>query len=266
MRRILAAVFLCAGGWGSPGPAISEEANPLAAYEKSVFSQAGEDGVIQRIFTLIEPRTKFAVEFGAGNGVRNSNMRNLVVNHGWATLQIEGNPHRYRELEKNYAKYPTTKTLRAWIWPGNIETLFEDNGVPTDLDYLVIDIDSNDYYVWKVIHDFRPAVVQIEYSSLFPPPKRAVIAYHPFNYWDGSTYAGASMQSLYELGKRKGYELVYANGINMIFVESQYFDRFAISDNSPARFFTPYEGKMDPGAPTLEFEGGKIQKKWIEGR
>ena len=74
------------------------------------------------------------------------------------------------------------------------------------------------------------------------------------------------MQSLYELGKRKGYELVYANGINMIFVESQYFGRFAISDNSPARFFTPYEGKMDPGAPTLEFKGGKIQKKWVEGR
>ena len=106
-------------------------------------------------------------------------------------------------------------------------------------DRLTIPRQSRDYYVWKVIHDFRPSVVQIEYSSLYAPPQRAVIEYHPFNYWDGSTYAGASMQSLYELGKKKHYELVYANRVNLIFVDEKYYERFGIEDNSPKQFFRP---------------------------
>ena len=90
---------------------------------------------------------------------------------------------------------------------GNIEILFEEAGVPKDLDLLVSDsdIDSNDYYVWRAIHDFRPKVVM---NAFFPPPQLMVIDYHPMNYWDGTYYIGASIQSLYELGKKKGYELI----------------------------------------------------------
>ena len=146
----------------------------LRAAERSVFSQFGEDGVIEKIFEIIEPGPKFAIEFGAHNGVTNSNMRNLVVNHGWSTLQIEGDPKRAAELAAAYKDYPTTKTLQAWIWPGNVELLFEENGVPKDLDLLVIDIDSNDYYVWRAIRDFRPKVVMIETNRHFPPPQLMV--------------------------------------------------------------------------------------------
>ncbi len=55
---------------------------PLRKYERKVFSQFGEDGVIEKIFQIIEPTTKFAVEFGASNGIRYSNVRNLILEHG----------------------------------------------------------------------------------------------------------------------------------------------------------------------------------------
>jgi hypothetical protein len=216
---------------GDSGPSKPVD---LESAERIVFSQFGEDGVIKKIFEVIEPGPKFAVEFGAHNGINNSNMRNLVVNHGWGSFQIEGDAARARQLADNYREYPKVTTQNAWVWPGNIEILFEEAGVPKDLDLLVIDIDSNDYYVWRAIHDYRPKVVMIETNMFFPPPELMVIDFHPMNYWDQTYYIGASMQSMVNLGKKKGYELLYQmkGGPNVFFVAKEYFDLFGIKDNS----------------------------------
>ena len=99
------------------------------------------------------------------------------------------------------------------------------------------------------------------------------------NYWDGSQYIGASLQSLYELGKRKGYELVYTMswGPNAFFVDAKYFDRFGVSDNSPVNMLSALHKKAnerreqegllpDIGEPFLIWKRLKIEKKWILGR
>lgn len=275
---LLVACLACTAGEPVPVEPVD-----LAAAERSVFSQYGEDGVIERIFEVIEPGPKFAVEFGAHDGVTNSNMRNLVVNHGWSTFQIEGDPGRAAKLRQNYTAYPTTRTLEAWVWPGNIEILFDENGVPTDLDLLVIDIDTNDYYIWRAIHEFRPKVVMIEANFAFPPPSRAVIDFHPMNYWDRTYYSGASIQSLYELGRRKGYEMLYqmTAGPNLLFVAEEYFPAFGVRDNSPAAIyrrpppiaFARKEWKWGrdgvpwpPGKEKLVWEKIEIEKRFIYGR
>ncbi|MFP6625297.1 MAG: hypothetical protein VCC20_17605, partial [Myxococcota bacterium] len=137
------------------------------------------------------------------------------------------------------ADYPQVKTLQAWVWPGNVEILFEEAGVPKDFDLLVIDIDSNDYYVWRAIQSFRPKVVMIEINPWFPPPQLMVIDFHPMNHFDRSDYYGASIQSLQKLGKKKGYELIHhvSDGPNILFVDKKYFPRFGIRDNSPTTLF-----------------------------
>ncbi len=268
--------------------AVADDSRPQAAidlhaFQHRVFSQHGEDGVIQRIFEIIEPGPKFCVEFGAFDGIHNSNMRNLIVNHGWSSFQIEGNPIRAAGLAKNYADYPNVKTLQAWVWPGNIEILFEENGVPKDLDLLVIDIDSNDYYVWRAIRDFRPKVVVIETNKFFPPPRLMVIDYHPMNYWDHTYYHGASLQSMYNLAKRKGYELLYvmAGGPNVFFVDAKYYDRFGIEDNSPINMYRKLSDALmersivkmgrdgvpwSEGKDTLTWKELVIEKKFILDR
>lgn len=195
--------------------------------------------------------TRYAVEFGAGDGVTDSNTRNLILNHGWGGLMIEVNPPYVAAARETYRDLPRVTVLEAWVWPGSIEILFEENGVPRDLDLLSIDIDSNDYYVWRAITEFRPKVVVIEYNPGFPPPQLAVVDFHPLNYWDGSDYYGASIQSLYELGRRKGYELVYCNsfGSNLFFVDRRYYRRFGLADNSPARLYRPPRYGHDGRAP-----------------
>ena len=92
----LAALLGVAEASGDDSPPVD-----LQASERSVFSQYGEDGVIEKIFEIIEPGPKFAVEFGAHDGVNNSNMRNLVLNHDWSSFQIEGNPVGPRTIPKS---------------------------------------------------------------------------------------------------------------------------------------------------------------------
>jgi hypothetical protein len=234
------------------------------------FSQFGEDGVVEKIFEIIKPTQKYVVEFGAYDGVHNSNSRNLILNHGWGGLQMEGHPQRADDLKKLYADNPKVTALHAWIWPGNIEVLFEDNKVPNDFDMLVVDIDSNDYYVWKAIHNYRPKLVMIESNPWFPPGKKAVIEYHPMNYWDRTNYAGASIQSFYDLAKSKGYELVYVmhEGANLFFVDKEYFPLFGIKDNSPAALWrarampTKELSDYPEGKDALHIDAFDIPKRW----
>jgi len=260
-------------------PAWAVEAVDFEAAEAQVHSQGGEDGVIAALFERIEPTSRYAVEFGAGDGLHGSNVRRLYE-QGWSGLQIEGDPAQFQRLVENTKLFPEVKNVRAWIWPGNIEHIFDIHGVPKDLDLLVIDIDSNDYWIWKVIHDYRPKVVQIEFNAAFAPPQLAVVRYHPMNYPDSTDFYGASIQSLYELGKRKGYELVYCekNAVNLFFVDAQYFERFGIADNSPSALYQlptfgykrggrAPNGRGWPKAETkgpLRYGAGQIPKAFVE--
>ncbi len=258
-----AAVMLLAGA------ALAAVPVDLRSHERQVFSQFGEDGVLERIFEIIRPTSKYAVEFGAIDGIKNCNARNLIVNHGWGGLLIEGDPKRIGSLAQNYRDYKRVTTLLAWVYPGNVEVLFEDANVPRDLDLLVIDIDSNDYYVWKVIHNFRPKVVMIEANPEYPPPQRMVIAFDPNNYWDGSHYYGASAQSLYALAKSKGYELVYhvSGGNNLLFVDAPYYDRFGITDNAPSKIYTPVRiEQLGNPRPFLLVPARRIPKRILTNR
>lgn len=235
---VLAAAVL---GWTALMAALYWPVDPvyLAKHEGQVYSQFGEDGVLEKIFELVPPGPRFAVEFGSGDGVSLSNSRNLILNHGFGALLIEGDEDLAAYGAEAYANFPRVESLHAWVYPGNVEILFEEHGVPTDLDLLSIDIDSNDYYVWRAITEFRPKVVLIEYNPGFPPPSKRVVEFSPFNYWDGSDYYGASIQSLYELGKKKGYELVHveSHGANLFFVAAEYYPRFGLADNSPSLLY-----------------------------
>jgi hypothetical protein len=246
----------------------------LDAAERQGFSQFGEEGVLERIFEIIPPTTRYAVEFGAYDGITHSNTRNLILKHGWGSLQIEGQQGRARKLARAYEGNPKVTTLQAWVFPGNVEILFEKGGVPKDLDLLVIDIDSNDYYVWRAIRDFRPKVVMIEANHHFPPPQLAVVEFHPMNYWDRTNYVGASIQSMVDLGKKKGYELIHVMrlGPNIIFVDAPYFSRFGIEDNSATAMWRPRSKippdpmSYPPGKQVLKVDAFTIPKKWVQDR
>lgn len=199
--------------------AYSEEID-LSVYEKSVYSQYGEDGVIAKILSVIPSTSRYCVEFGAYDGITGSNTF-LLRRQGWKCLLLD---RMFERDEFNLHK--------EFIRAENINELFEKYRVPHDLDVLSIDIDYNDFYIWeKLDPKFDAKLVIIECNPTHLPDQDKVVKYRPFYCGDGTNYYGASILALYNLGKSKGYSLVYheSSGTNLFFVKDSILKEHDIS-------------------------------------
>ncbi len=179
----------------------------LSQFERKVFSQNGEDGVLEKIFDIIGTQSKYYIEFGVEDGLE-CNTRYLRENHHFSGVM----------MDMKYENH-SLQLYREVIDAENINDLFAFYKVPYEFDLLSIDIDSNDFYVWKAIQH-QPRVVVIEYNPNHPPMADRVIVYDPSHVWDETTYYGATIVAMYQLGKIKGYSLIYAdcNGVNLFFL------------------------------------------------
>jgi hypothetical protein len=182
----------------------------LSQYEKCVYSQNGEDGVIEKIFKLIGTSSKYYLEFGGHDGITASNSRRLRRQFGWTGLLLDGGYEN-----------PAINLYKEYITAENINELFAKYNVPGNLDFLSIDIDYNDFYVWKALDKkYQPRLIVVEYNATHLPFEDKVVEYSPMFSGDATNYYGASILAFYNLGRSKGYSLVYAEkqGVNLFFV------------------------------------------------
>ncbi len=214
---------------------------PLTKYERKIRAPNAveEEGVIEHIFHKITAQPGFCVEFGAGDGINFSFTRVLIDHHGWGGLLIEADPTLAERLEKNYRNHPRVVTVQQRVNSSNIEEIFLKAKVPNSFDFLCIDIDGNDYYLWEKIESFHPKVVCIEYNASYDAQERFLIDYDEDFVWSGDDYYGASMLTLCGLAKKKGFELVHckSGGDNLFFVAEEFFHLFNIPDNSVDPFY-----------------------------
>lgn len=192
-------------------------AKNLINYRKRVFSQTIEDGIIEGIFDNIGTTNKYFIEFGAWDGVSFSNTANLRINEKWSGLLLEGNKEKADKLEF---------IQHAFLTAENINDHFEKNNVPDSYDLLSIDLDGNDYWIWKAIDEkrFRARVVIVEYNCNIPNQKDSIaIKYSPEidTTIPSIYYYGASLSAFKKLGEEKGYSLIYrVNNHNLFFVDT----------------------------------------------
>lgn len=177
-------------------------------FEKRIYSQNGEDGILEIVFDKIGTENKFFVEFGTGDGSE-CNSRYLREDKGWKGLGMD-------------AEYNNKWVRREQVTAENVEKLFAKYRVPAEFDLLSIDIDGNDYWVWKAIKNFSPRAVVIEYNAGLGVKESVTIRYRSGYTHDGSGYFGASLPALVKLGEKKGYRLVGCDsrGVNAFFVRS----------------------------------------------
>lgn len=199
---------------------LSQEID-LSLYEKRLISQNGEDGVIQKIFNLIGTTSKYYVEFGAGDGHFCSNTKYLREKYKWSGLLLEGSGKDIPEINLH----------KEFITAENICTLFAKYNVPYEFDLISIDIDRNDFYVWKALSEFyRPRVVIIESNFCLNYNEDKVVRYAPYE--SGcDDYSGASVLALYNLGRHLGYSLVYeeSNGVNLFFIRDDILKKLSLT-------------------------------------
>lgn len=212
-----------------------EDPKKLNKFEYQCYSQNGEDGIIEEIFKRIGADNSFFVEFGAStNGLENNTTYLLLKN--WKGCWMEADPKNVEGIKKKFINFVVNKTLSiksAFVTAKNIEEILKKLNVPKEFDLLSIDIDGNDYWVWKAIANYNPRVVIIEYNPVFDPALKWVMKYNPKHVWNGTIYYGASLKSLENLGSKKGYKLVGCNftGANAFFVRE---------DLAKDKFLEPY--------------------------
>lgn len=229
----------------------------LQYFEDRVYSQNGEDGILRELFRRIGTDTRFFVEFGAHPD--ECNCARLAIEEGWSGLFMDMDDERYRGLCERFRDKPGVRCVQAKITSQNIEELLAAAEVPDELDLLSIDIDSNDYWVWNAIRRWRPRAVAIEYNAHFRPPIRWVMKENPDHRWDGSTYFGASLTSLAELGRQKGYRLVGTDsrGVNAFFVrddlaEGHFAEQPVSYHYNPPRYGLHELGHPEGSGPFVE--------------
>ncbi|MCM8789443.1 MAG: FkbM family methyltransferase [Candidatus Omnitrophica bacterium] len=251
---------------------MTNEPAYLSAYRKIITSQFGEDGIIEKIFEIIEDGDRWCVEIGAGDGKVFSNTWNLVVNKDWSAVEIEANKKLYKKLiqtYKNNNKVICINKIVSFAGKDTLDCVLAETPVSVDFDLLCIDIEGNDYHVWNSIERYSPKVIVVEFNPTIPMDIEFV---QPK---DMKVNQGSSLLSLVKLGKKKGYELVAALDVNAFFVKKEYYPLFRIEDNSPhlvrkinkyeTRLFQLYDGTLVlAGNKTLLWQAIEINQEEIQ--
>ncbi len=192
-----------------------------------VFSQFEEDGKLLYIFSLLGMGTKTFVDLGSHDCV-NSNCANFAVHFNWKGLFVDGDPSLLAIGKNFYKKIPNAWSYKphffnAFITKDNINDLLQQQGYTGPIEFLSIDIDGNDYWVWQAIEVIQPKVVLVECQVAFGL-RNLVVPYQAdfVNDVTQNNYYGASGMALQKLGKKKGYRLVGSNdyGNNLFFIRN----------------------------------------------
>lgn len=206
---------------------LARQANSLREAEFKVFSQFGDDGIIQYLISRVKPGVDTFVEFGVEN-YEEANTRFLLLNDNWKGLIIDGSP-AFIDAIKASAFYwrHSLKAVASFVTAENINQLLTNSGITGQIGLLSIDIDGNDYWVWKAISVVDADIVVIEYNSLFGVERSISVPYKPDFVREQAHYSylyfGASLPALCNLAIEKGYAFVGCNqaGNNAYFVKKE---------------------------------------------
>jgi len=251
---------------GAPMPTIiykqkrrmRTDCNWLQSYARSVTSQMGQDGILQKIFEIIQPTSRLAVEFGGYDGRQMSNIHRLITEESWSGVFAEADPHLFAQIKTNhpYDRVVALNQFITWYGDDTFDKTMSRIGAPRDIDLVCIDIDGNEFHVWSAIETYRPKVVNIEFNPTVPNDVYFVQSADP------AVNHGSSLLAFVELAQEKGYSLACVEGMDAFFVLDEYFGLFSIPDNSIDVMFDPIQTLIFQGYDGTIFNCGLQSLAW----
>ena len=223
----------------------------LADLEFKVFSQFGDDGIIQYLAHNLDLKNKTFIEFGVEDYFE-SNTRFLLQKDNWSGFVMDGSSEHMTRLKQSpfYWKHDLSAQA-AFVTKENVNQLLSAGLADwAGVDILHVDIDGNDYWVWKEI-EISPALVIMEYNSNFGIERAITVPYDPEFYRTkahfSNLYWGSSLKALYLLALKKGYEFIGCNSAG----NNAYFIR---------------KDKMNDHVRAVSLENGYVRSKYRESR
>lgn len=203
-------------------PPACKQNDWLVKQAYNITSQGGEDGVIAKIFELLDAHDRqsragdnndaplpqrWCVEFGAWDGKHLSNTWELLYNQRerWSGVLIEADASRVAQMQDMYRNHANVTCVNSFIALDGDDTLAAIlaracPALPLDFDLISIDIDGADYHVWAELERYRPKVVVIEFNPSIPNNIVYIQARST------NIYHGSSLAALIDLGRAKGTE------------------------------------------------------------
>ncbi|MGZ6253083.1 MAG: hypothetical protein ACXWM1_08440 [Candidatus Binataceae bacterium] len=202
----------------------------LSDVEFKVFSQWGEDGIIEWLVSHLDLADQRFIEFGVEN-FQEANCRFLMLNRNWRGLVMDSSAARITAIQNDPSCWKHDLTaVQAFLTAENINSLIA-GGVTGRVGLLSIDVDGNDYWIWRAIDVVSPAIVVCEYNGVFGDRRPISIPYDPnFSYHSAhfsGQYFGCSIAALRYLASQRGYTFVGTglNGVNAFFVRNDLAER-----------------------------------------
>ncbi len=203
------------------------QSDEIADYEFKVFSQWGEDGIIQYLTSVVPIANRTFVEFGIED-FSESNCRFLLMKDYWAGYVLDGSEQNISRLENSYYywKYPL-RAKRSFVTRENVDSLLKESGFDHDLGLLSVDIDGVDYHVLEALQAYRPRIAIVEYNSVFGRSRAVTVPYRSdftrTSAHYSNLYYGASLRAFEYLLSSRGYSLIGVNsaGNNAFFVRRE---------------------------------------------
>jgi hypothetical protein len=238
--------------------------------EFRVFSQFGDDGIIQYLIHHVKPTPQTFIEFGTQD-YRESNTRFLLMNNNWKGLIIEGDANciEFVRQEPLYWRYDLTAVSR-FVDKDNINQIFLEHGFSGEIGLLSIDIDGNDYWVWEAMDVVNPVMIIVEYNSVFGSKHAISVPYDPGFQRTRAHYSnlfwGASLKALHLLAEKKGYAFVgcNSNGNNAHFIRKEKVGRIPIKTLENGYVESKFRESRDE-SNNLTFLSGKDRLETIKG-
>lgn len=194
-------------------------------YEFKIFSEWGDDGIIQYLIKNIAIANNVFIEFGVENYLE-ANTRFLMMNNNWSGFVMDGSIRNMKSLKRRswYHKYDL-QCQAAWIDCDNVNRLLAHTGFE-NIGLLHIDLDGNDYFILSELSlsKINPAIIIMEYNALFGCERAISVPYRKdFNRTKAhysNLFFGASLAAINYVAEKKGYALVGCNlaGNNAYFI------------------------------------------------
>jgi hypothetical protein len=243
----------------------------LQDFEFKVFSQWGEDGIIQRLISVVPLADRTFIEFGVED-FSESNCRFLMMNDNFSGFVMDGSADNVAACRSAYYYWKHALEMRqAFITRDNINQLLAESGFGPDLAILSVDLDGVDYWVTEAIERFTPRILIHEYNAVFGAERKISVPYDPaFVRSDkhvSRLYWGASLAALTYLAEKRGYSLVGTNsaGCNAFYVRNDLLnDQLEVLSAERGYTASLYRESKD-AAGNLTYVAGTDRLKLLSG-
>lgn len=229
---------------------MKDSVEELLRHQRKFYSREGEDGLLAYVLRKLPSRTGWCVEFGAWDGKSESNTHYLISEMGYHGIMIEADPSKFKSLCENMKRYDTI-CINAFVrsqGPSSLDCILRQTPIPKDFDLLSIDVDGEDYQVWKHLANYEPKVVIVEINTRDKPGVMRVHnqASQVLKGKSGTSslstmgtygYTGTSISAMTEMASKKGYSLLANVHCNAVYVKREFLHLFYEREVAPEEVF-----------------------------